>query len=476
MKSKNKFIKTLLILLTINIIVSCGGVSLATVIKTKKEVLIKKLEEKKYDKEWKNASNWRNGYSFLMWSIENKHEKITKLLIEAGVDVNVKTSLGHTALMIASKMGETQAVNLLIKANANLDIQDDDDNTALHYAEEPSIIKALAKAGANVNIRGEWGKRPIDITQDILAKLYLVEAGADTSECNFYGKGRVLMYVTEENNTEEALAYIKLGANVNYVKREHSAGEGKKDYSALYYAIGNNNTVIVKALIKAGIDVNLEYKGRWDWHRRTHPLSYALLEDANYDIIEALVIAGADVNKEYYNLESFKPYWKSPLAEACLKKNREVQKLLIKFGADVKFAKSAIEEKYKKDSALGFLKQLNSISKAVGKKIADTETFKAVAKVYVSNNSSSSTSSKLSNTVPIYYTSRNGNDITYHIKYKDHYTSFIYFKNGDYYDMGLLSGSEKTFSKALKRALKEVIYFDDISKVRELDKYEYMDN
>jgi len=193
-----------------------------------------------------------------------------------------------------------------------------------------------------------------------------------------------------------------------------------------------------------------------------------------YDISIAKNMIGYNVfNKAYDYLEE---------AEKSVQ-NDEDRKILNKtivyynskhktyYSSEAKEQRREQRKKWNEENSLGGL--FRGIIKDIGKLSGSNNSSSS------NSNSSSSTSSKLSNTVPIYYTSKNGNDITYHIKYKDHYTDFIYYKNGkygSYYDMGLLSGSEKTFSKALKRALKEVIYFDDISKVRELDKYEYMDN
>jgi len=49
------------------------------------------------------------------------------------VQVDVKSS-GKSALQVASHQGYVDIVQLLLKANANLQLQDEDGDTALHYA------------------------------------------------------------------------------------------------------------------------------------------------------------------------------------------------------------------------------------------------------------------------------------------------------------------------------------------------------
>ena len=51
----------------------------------------------------------------------------------AFAQVDVKSS-GKSALQVASHQGYLDIVQLLINANANLQLQDEDGDTALHYA------------------------------------------------------------------------------------------------------------------------------------------------------------------------------------------------------------------------------------------------------------------------------------------------------------------------------------------------------
>lgn len=41
---------------------------------------------------------------------------------------------GRTALQVASHLGHMEVVKVLIQANANIDLKDDEGDSALHYA------------------------------------------------------------------------------------------------------------------------------------------------------------------------------------------------------------------------------------------------------------------------------------------------------------------------------------------------------
>ena len=76
---------------------------------------------------------------------------IQKELIKAGADVNyVRESDGKTPLIIAGagELGKIEVVKLLIDNGANINDSDHVGKSALSYATQPEITKALTEAGA----------------------------------------------------------------------------------------------------------------------------------------------------------------------------------------------------------------------------------------------------------------------------------------------------------------------------------------
>ena len=78
--------------------------------------------------------------------------RIVKLLLDAGVDIDVRDGWGHTPLTIACEKGYTEAVKLLIEYGADVNYADKKGKKPLYYAINSSkkneIIKLLVDEGA----------------------------------------------------------------------------------------------------------------------------------------------------------------------------------------------------------------------------------------------------------------------------------------------------------------------------------------
>ena len=87
------------------------------------------------------------------------------ILLESGVDVNIKNGRGLIPLHLACWNGYPEIVKILLKAGANVDTQDGEGETPLHIASwwgYAKIIYALLEAGTNVEIRNNEGQTPKD--------------------------------------------------------------------------------------------------------------------------------------------------------------------------------------------------------------------------------------------------------------------------------------------------------------------------
>ncbi|MDR2905774.1 MAG: ankyrin repeat domain-containing protein [Helicobacteraceae bacterium] len=98
------------------------------------------------------------------------------------------------------------------------------------------------------------------------------------------GKTNLLMNCILENNNEFSKKLIKLGIDLNY--------QDIKGYSALHYAVQENNLEVVTSLIQNKADVDI-----FDSYGNT-PLWKAAYDGKNKEIIEKLIKAGADIHKK----------------------------------------------------------------------------------------------------------------------------------------------------------------------------------
>lgn len=65
---------------------------------------------------------------------------------------------GHTSLQAASQNGHLDVIKVLLKYNADVEIEDKDGDRSCHHAsfgDEPAVIKLLAQAGADLNARNK---------------------------------------------------------------------------------------------------------------------------------------------------------------------------------------------------------------------------------------------------------------------------------------------------------------------------------
>jgi ankyrin repeat protein len=96
-------------------------------------------------------------------------------------NINHTGGSGITALMLASKYGDVDMIQLLITSGANLDQIDNSCRSALIYAAANSELVAVEKlllAGANPNIVSSYGFTALNVAANQEIKNLLVRGGA----------------------------------------------------------------------------------------------------------------------------------------------------------------------------------------------------------------------------------------------------------------------------------------------------------
>jgi ankyrin repeat protein len=94
-----------------------------------------------------------------------RHLDVARLLISSGADVNAEADSGYTPLHVASGLGQTPMVDLLLKAGGNPNALDTR-GTPLHAAVlggHKEVVELLLKNGARFDIGDSRGTRPLNL-------------------------------------------------------------------------------------------------------------------------------------------------------------------------------------------------------------------------------------------------------------------------------------------------------------------------
>ena len=141
-----------------------------------------------------------------------------RALIKAGADVNVKGTDDRTALWVAAWKGHAEIVKLLLESKADVNAANIYSATALIVASQTDIVKALLEAKADVNAAHANG-------------------------------GTALSRAASIGNTEIVRMLLEAGADVDAKSRVVGM-------TALWQAASRGHAEIVKALLEAKADVN----------------------------------------------------------------------------------------------------------------------------------------------------------------------------------------------------------------------------
>lgn len=212
--------------------------------------------------------------SALKYATKYGCEKLVRLLLEKGADVNEPSDWGNTVLHIAAARGHKSIIQTLLDAGADLvvggrqvsaiddartgseaakilleaapvNLRDYVERTPLHmamgkYNHEP-LIRSLLDKGADVNAKERWGNTPLHIELTLpdckvgIVSL-LIERGADVNATDshswtpLHGLVRRMCIDTERSGVEEDITRLMLKAGANPRIKDRS-GKTVIDYA-----------------------------------------------------------------------------------------------------------------------------------------------------------------------------------------------------------------------------------------------------
>ncbi|TNN08392.1 Ankyrin-2 isoform 1 [Schistosoma japonicum] len=135
----------------------------------------------------------RNGFTPLHLACQDGNEKMTKLLIDSGSEVNALAKNGLTAMHLAAQEDSVKAAELLFAAGSELDVKTKAGYTPLHTAchfGQVNMVRFLVGKGADVNAVTCMGSNALHLAaqQGHSTVIYvLLESGANPNMRNKYG-------------------------------------------------------------------------------------------------------------------------------------------------------------------------------------------------------------------------------------------------------------------------------------------------
>ena len=109
-----------------------------------------------------------HGTAPLHLAIHSGHGDLARLLIEAGADVQTANNAGNTPVQVAAFAGLPEVIKLLVEAGAPVNVPDQVGDTPLHDAALQGQVEAarvLLEAGADVHAKNNAGKTPLDLAR-----------------------------------------------------------------------------------------------------------------------------------------------------------------------------------------------------------------------------------------------------------------------------------------------------------------------
>lgn len=239
-------------------------------------------------------------------------EAIQELVRRGGVDPNLQTGDGETALMMATARRRDILVAWLLENGADATLQDNHGKTALHQAKTVAAAEALLKHGADIHARDGEGMTPLlNAASSASAELanWLLDHGADGSSTCRKGNA-ALHYAVASGDPKIMSTLLQHGAHVEV--------KDANEQTPLFAACTKGYTDVARVLLDHGADAHMLCK-------RSSPFDEAICEDQS-EVLRLLLEHGARVDTVPEN-------GLMPLFHAAKHGHGTVVRLLLTYGA-----------------------------------------------------------------------------------------------------------------------------------------------
>ena len=270
----------------------------------------------------------------------------------AGLAVALLLGSVHTAaagrtvpLADAAREGDTATLEALLQQLVDVNAQEPDGSTALHWAAyrgDATAVDLLLGVDAKVTVANRYGVTPLALAAangSAAVVERLLGAGANPNDATPAGE-TVVMTAARAGRTEAVRVLLEHGADVN-------AFESTRNQTALMWAAAEGHADVIRVLLQAGADLRavsrgaVSPKGITDGESISRriaprvdvftPLQFAV-QAGRIEATRALLEAGADITDET-------PQGMSLLTLAIANAHYELAAFLLEAGTDPNAAK-----------------------------------------------------------------------------------------------------------------------------------------
>jgi cytohesin len=258
---------------------------------------------------------------------------VVEYLIAAGADVDAENIRGETPIQLAAGKHHKEMVGLLIEHGADISL-----HTAVRLGELDTVMSLIEDVN-DINVKDARSRTSLSYAAEEghteIAELLLAK-GADV---NMRGKKYPpLSWAVWDENRDMIKLLVTSGADVNFVAED--------DWPYLHYVVSNNDRELVELLLTYGAKLNVKDENGWTEFR-------IAVSSVHRDLVEFLVSKGAEAPEFHLaaclgNLDSVTSLvengmdvdtkdelgW-TPLYWAASTAQEEVAEFLISKGADI---------------------------------------------------------------------------------------------------------------------------------------------
>jgi len=254
----------------------------------------------------------KEGYNALFHAVKSRSLEICKMILPYISNINARCTTGENALHIACNLKLHDIAELLIENNININAFDNaNEITALHYSVlmgDKKLVELLLKHDAKINVQDTYGNTPLHYSiiegkDEILSLLLNSSSSKSTPVFNLWnidGDLPLSLYLKDNHAKENIKNFMNI-----FIEKSNINVQNKKGESCLYYLVKFDLwREYTDFLAKKKLDIFLKNK--------ENKSVINIVAQKDYDEFIDLVVASY-----MYNLTHLNKPWTEELDKTC---------------------------------------------------------------------------------------------------------------------------------------------------------------